>query len=227
MFFGECLFSLEFVFLVCVLVYPMDDEGESSYLFEPVSGFYGASMALLVGLKQLNPEKEWKYFKCSVRAKHLPFIFLLLSVILSVLVRYYSEKSGNGSFVLGIFGMITGWTYLRFFQFKDGVKGDQSVQFKFSSLFPELLQPRVEFLVNLFCICFICFQKKKQTPLAEADTIKYSVLDSPEDAERRRQLAIKVLDASFQNMKELPLPKSLADSSQETKYQESDPQAKK
>jgi len=155
-------------------------------------------MALLIGLKQVSPEKEWNFSKLSVRAKQLPFIFLILSVVLS----FFLLSKGSGSLEFGFWGLLVGWTYLRYFQYRDGAKGDQTLQFKFSSIFPEVFQPFVEFLSRLCCFCF---QKKKQTEL-DADVLKYTVLDSPADAERRRQLATKVLDEKLQNMKDLPKP---------------------
>uniref|UniRef100_A0A6B2LAH8 Peptidase S54 rhomboid domain-containing protein n=1 Tax=Arcella intermedia TaxID=1963864 RepID=A0A6B2LAH8_9EUKA len=163
---------------------------DKTFLFSPVSGFFAGSLALLVGLKQLWPDKELKLVTLSLRAKYLPFTFLVASILIS----YISFGHGNGSFELALFGIVSSWIYLRYFHYRDGVKGDDTPQFNFSTLFPEPVQPTID---NILTLCgSLCCRKKKLQSLTgvNSNEAKYSILDSPEDVERRKNLALKILD---------------------------------
>jgi len=164
----------------------------------PLVDFFGASTALVVALKQINPEREWKLFTLSFRAKHLPSIYLLTGLIL-----FAFPLTKSAAFEFSFFGLIVSWIYLRYFQFHDGTYGDHTPQFKFSTLFPEVLQPFCELLSRLCC----CYSGKKKTSSIALD----SDFNSSKDADRQRKLALKVLEDKFQNMKELPLPADLKD----------------
>jgi hypothetical protein len=180
-----------------VLLYYITDE--TQLLFNSVEGFFGASTALIVAMKQINPDKEWKvntmFNTISFRAKHLPAIFLLLGIIL-----FFISYSATIEFSL--IGLTVSWIYLRYYQYHDGSYGDQSNQFRFSTLFPDAMEPLFVFL-SRFCIC--CGGKKKtSTTILENVEVKQT-----KDADRQRKLALKVLDDKFQNMKELPQPTKL------------------
>ena len=48
--------------------------------------------------------------------------------------------SGTSQVLLAVYGFVMSWVYLRFYQRKDGVKGDSSDTFTFESFFPDPLQ---------------------------------------------------------------------------------------
>jgi len=166
-----------------------------AYLFSPIGGFFGGSVGFLVALKQLAPDREWAIYGISIRAKHLPLIFLLSS--LSMEMIFFD----SGSFSFGFVGFISSWIYLRWIQERPGsVTGDFSEDFKFSSFFPEQIQPLIDRIGRL---CSCCLPKTPSSASSRnseilASSVPFnSVLDSPEDAERRRRIAIKALDETL------------------------------
>jgi len=166
-------------------------------LFDTIGGFFGVSTALVVALKQINPEKEWRIGALSIRAKYLPSTYLLTGLILFALP--YTQSA---AFEFSLFGLILSWIYLRYFQFRDGSYGDQSSQFKFETLFPEALHPFFD-TVSRFCCCCLNRGKKKTNTILMDPT---DGNNSSKDADRQRKLALKVLDDKFQTMKEIIPP---------------------
>lgn len=172
-------------------------------LFNTIGGFFGSSTGLVVALKQINPEKEWKIGNLSVRAKYLPSIYLLVGLLL-----FAMPYTQSVAFEFSFFGLITSWIYLRYFQYHDGIYGDQTNQFKFSTLFPEPIQP---FFETASRVCCCSRGKKRSTTITDTDTLPST---SSKDADRQRKLALKVLDDKFQTIKELTLPIQTTDQPQ-------------
>jgi len=162
-------------------------------LFITIGGFFGSSTALVVALKQVNPEKEWRWRTLYIRAKHLPSTFLLIALIL-----FFFPGTESSTIEFWIFGLLVSWIYLRYFQYHDSVYGDHTTQFKFSTLFPEILYPFFDG-ISRFCCC-MSGKKKPSSIFIEPE------VNQSKDADRQRKLALKVLDDKFQNMKEIPLP---------------------
>jgi len=172
---------------------------ELSFLFNPIGGFYGVATAYAVAFKQLEPEFELLF---SIRAKHLPFIIVLIGGLTSALM--FDSADGTLIFV----GWIASWVYLRFFQKRDGVIGDHSDAFQFSSFFPEMLQPIVKLFVLIVSkCCFFLPQLKRSTPTPDfTNELPVSpILPPTSDAERRRQLGIKALDQKLGKVR-IPVP---------------------
>jgi hypothetical protein len=123
------------VFITAIALYYTTQE--ESYLYAPLSGFYGVLTGLLVGIKQLMSEQELNLFVLKIKAKWIPSLVALISVIVSFFVK---ELVSYLPVIL--FGIYMSWIYLRYFQrrLETGLKGDPSEEFSFSSFFPEFLR---------------------------------------------------------------------------------------
>ncbi|PWY94417.1 DUF1751-domain-containing protein [Aspergillus sclerotioniger CBS 115572] len=180
--------------------------------------------SFLVAFKQLVPEHTVTIFKglVKMRVKHFPALFLLLNTISGVVLGTHVAA------MLSWLGLLTSWTYLRFFKHQPdltgtstdglGIKGDASETFAFACLFPDMLQPPIAFLSDqvyaLLVALRICtpFSEEaiasgNQQVLARGEAGLPSLLSSHrngramakrEEAERRRALALKALDQRLQ-----------------------------
>ncbi|DBA78781.1 TPA: hypothetical protein ACH3X1_008680 [Trebouxia sp. C0004] len=173
-------------FVLLYLLYTVDRTGD--LLYTEICGFQGVFAGLLVGLKQIMPENDVTlvgYVK--FRAKHLPAIFIALTV--------------TGALVLGtvlktvpfvLFGTYASWFYLRFFQSKPetSLQGDPSDEFRFATFFPGALHPVIDRVAGL---CSQVFRVGLQQAPARAESGTSYVLngaplpgsDNAEAARRR------------------------------------------
>lgn len=113
--------------------------------------------ALAVVVKQLLPETHFqvslfmlgKSFK--VRGANMPHVFAGAAVVYSAIVGVLVGR------LLVLFlvplkivlGVVTGWAFLRFFQRRDGRKGDKSDVFAFVTFFPDPLQPGIGRIIDV------------------------------------------------------------------------------
>ncbi|KAL4575180.1 hypothetical protein LXL04_022022 [Taraxacum kok-saghyz] len=142
------IFLVNFLTSVCTFImaislyYVTMDE---NYLYMPISGFGGALLGILVGVKQIVPDQEFSPIK--IKAKWLPSIVLFLSIVWS----FFIEDPETCLPIL-IFGAYIGWIYLRYFQRKQEtkIKGDPSDEFAFSTFFPGFLRPLIDPIASLF-----------------------------------------------------------------------------
>ncbi|RKP01412.1 hypothetical protein CXG81DRAFT_29753 [Caulochytrium protostelioides] len=168
----------------------------------------------VVAFRQVIPEHTVSLFRIiRVRIKHLPPTYLLGSTLLYVLglirVEYY----------ILLCGFITSWIYLRFYKMQDGLQGDRSDTFSFVSFLPEALQAPVTPSINAIHNVLMGFgivpatgpppqlpTDRRQVLYTETDTyapstpatgppIHASSHHRLDDAERRRQLALKALES--------------------------------
>lgn len=98
-----------------------------------------------------------------------------------------------------IFGVLVGWTYLRFYQTHSRGRGDQSEKFAFKYFFPKVLQPTVgvtgDTLYNLLLKMKICRKTVYRYDVGAPSNIALTLSGvNALDAERRRNKAIKALD---------------------------------
>lgn len=110
--------------------------------------------SFLVAFKQLVPEHTVTILKgiIKIRVKHFPAIFLLANTISGVLF------GTDTAAVLSWLGLLTSWTYLRFYKHQPdltgtstdglGLKGDASETFTFASFFPDVMQPPIAFVAD-------------------------------------------------------------------------------
>ncbi|KAJ1297055.1 hypothetical protein BS78_01G349200 [Paspalum vaginatum] len=138
------------VFVTTIVLYYITQE--ESYLYTPLSGFYGVLSGLLVGIKQNLPDQELDFFVVKIRAKWIPSIVAFISVAVSF---FMMESMSYLPTIL--FGIYMSWIYLRYFQrrLEVGLKGDPSDEFSFSSFFPgffrPVLDPIASIVHKLFC----------------------------------------------------------------------------
>lgn len=122
--------------------------------FETFGGPFPILVAFLVAFKQVVPEHRIILFGmslASLRTKDAPMLLLSAGSLL-----YFLEKilfKGTSTVFIVIYyqiflGVFTAWTYLRFFQYRDGICGDRSETFAFVTFFPEMLQ----YVIFFFCI---------------------------------------------------------------------------
>jgi hypothetical protein len=173
--------------------------GDYSFIYRPIGGFTAGSAALLTALKQLQPDEE---IVGGLRRKYLPLVYV---IVISLLLAIFSSTL-NVAYLL--FGWLTSWVYLRWFQVRgDDVRGDSSSEMNFASFFPEALQPLVFVLSQIVQrLCCFWMPKQKSTNVRTSTGAIVSVLDAPQDVERRRAIALKALDEKFMSMKSLPKP---------------------
>ncbi|KKK24781.1 rhomboid family protein [Aspergillus rambellii] len=129
--------------------------GGSSSGVTQICGGISIQASFLVAFKQLVPEHTVTIFKglVKMRVKHFPAVFLLLNTLSGVILGTHVAA------LLSWFGLLTSWTYLRFFKRQPdltgtstdglGIKGDASETFAFACLFPDIMQPPVAFISDI------------------------------------------------------------------------------
>ncbi|CAD6571152.1 MAG: hypothetical protein TREMPRED_000180 [Tremellales sp. Tagirdzhanova-0007] len=157
----------------------------------PYHGLSGLQVGFLVAFTQLIPEHQLQLFGAlKLRVKTLPGIYLLLSNVLVLLF-------GSSPYMLVQFGFYVAWAYLRFFKASENgeFRGDRSETFAFQYWFPPPVRPYIAAAGNhvyKVCVRFGLVQ-------AWDEPTGYNVLPGPgqarAEAERRRALALKALDA--------------------------------
>ncbi|QKX63360.1 uncharacterized protein TRUGW13939_10530 [Talaromyces rugulosus] len=180
--------------------------------------------SFLVAFKQLVPEHTVTILKgiIKIRVKHFPAIFLVANTISGVLF------GTDTAAVLSWLGLLTSWTYLRFYKHQPdltgtstdglGFKGDASETFTFASFFPDAVQPPIAFVADQVYALLVAI--KVVTPFSAEDIASSnehaiargqaglpSLLNNTggargmakrEEAERRRALALRALDQRLQ-----------------------------
>jgi len=105
-------------------------------------------------------------------------------------------------------GLIVSWIYLRFYQVhSNGTRGDMADSFAFSTLFPNVLQPPVSVLSNtifsLMVRCKVCKKPVRRYDVGAPSGITISLPGAEsQDAERRRQIALRALSERLSKTEE-------------------------
>ncbi|KAF9888340.1 hypothetical protein FE257_008773 [Aspergillus nanangensis] len=188
-----------------------------------ICGGFSIQASFLVAFKQLVPEHTVTIFKglVKMRVKHFPALFLLLNTISGVIFGTHVAA------MLSWLGLLTSWTYLRFFKRQPdltgtstdglGSKGDASETFAFACLFPDMMQPPIAFISDQIYVLLVTLKictpfsdediaTGNEQALARGEAGLPSILNSTrgrgigkrEEAERRRALALKALDQRLQ-----------------------------
>lgn len=189
-----------------------------------ICGGVSIQASFLVAFKQLVPEHTVTIFKgmIKMRVKHFPALFLLLNAISGLVI------GTDTAAILSWLGILTSWTYLRFYKRQPdltgtssgtGIKGDASETFAFACLFPDVMQPPIAFVADQ--IYALLVTSKLLTPFSQDDIASGNELvlargeaglPTPlnnqrggargaakrEEAERRRAVALKALDRRLQ-----------------------------
>jgi len=133
------------VFMTAIVLYYITQQ--EIYLYTPFSGFYGVLSGLLVGIKQLLPDQELNLFVLKIKAKWIPSLVALISILGSIFIYDFMSY-----LPVLLFGMYMSWIYLRYFQkrLETSLKGDPSEEFSFSSFFPEFVRPFLDPIASVF-----------------------------------------------------------------------------
>ncbi|CAG8232648.1 unnamed protein product [Penicillium salamii] len=198
--------------------------GSSSTSLTQICGGVSIQASFLVAFKQLVPEHTVTIFKglVKMRVKHFPALFLLLNTISGV--AFGTDTAA----ILAWLGILTSWTYLRFFKRQpdltgtsstgSGIKGDASETFAFACLFPDIMQPPIAFVADQVYTLLVAVKILKpfseddiasgnEQVLARGEAGLPTLLSSRggargagkrEEAERRRAVALKALDRRLQ-----------------------------
>lgn len=179
-----------------------------------IAGTIPLQISFLVAFSQLVPAHTVTLFRgiLSLRVPRFPLVYLGLVLILSL-----TPLLTLASFLLAVFGLLTSWTYLRFYKtvFPDldssqtpySLRGDASETFAFAEFFPAPAKPLVAALgdqiFNVLVALRLC------TPFSQAEVSAaggnsggyhpYSHRNAAPgsaraEAERRRALALRALD---------------------------------
>jgi len=165
-----------------------------------VCGFSGVIIGFAVALKQLIPEQEFHFFFINLRIKYLASLMVVLNLVFTLL------GIGSPSFLFVLFGFLTSWVYLRFYQKKGGVRGDLNESFSFATFFPEPIQQPIKVLSN---IVYKILLKIKLCPVGDASILpttnnnnNNNISYNSADIDRRRALAMKALEQRMQQQQQ-------------------------
>ncbi|XP_070559591.1 transmembrane protein 115-like [Ptychodera flava] len=175
------------------------------YLFEVhIYGLAGYIAGIAVALKQTMGDYDIVNVSfIGMRVKQLPLVLMIWSVVVALLgfaCAVYPLMTCTGIFV--------SWTYLRFYQKQsDNSRGDMSDTFTFASFFPEKIQPPIAILANTvhsgLVKAKICKKQVRKYDVGAPSSITISLPGSdPNDAERRRQLALRALNERLSRVEE-------------------------
>ncbi|KAI1136722.1 DUF1751-domain-containing protein [Hypoxylon sp. FL0543] len=196
--------TLTFLVLVTLFTITRNED----WTLMTIAGTIPLQISFLVAFSQLVPAHTVTLFRgvLSMRVPRFPLLYIGVVTILSI-----TPLLTSASLLLAIFGLLASWTYLRFYKtvFPDldssqptSLRGDASETFAFAEFFPGPLKPFVaaitDQIFNLLVAMRIC------TPFSQADISAAAqggnfVQRSGHggvraEAERRRALALKVLD---------------------------------
>lgn len=172
------------------------------------AGFLGG---VLVALKQTMGDTTVLRVP-QVRLKAAPALALLLLALL----RLSGLLDSSAPLAAYSYGALSGWVYLRFYQRHSRGRGDMSDHFAFASFFPEALQPAVGLLAGLVHLALVkmkvCRKMVKRYDVGAPSSITISLPGTdPQDAERRRQLALKALNERLKRVEDQSVWPSMDD----------------
>ncbi|CAN6289397.1 unnamed protein product [Urochloa humidicola] len=176
------------VFVTTIVLYYITQE--ESYLYTPLSGFYGVLSALLVGIKQILPDQELNLLVLKISAKWIPSIVAFFSVAVSFIL-----KESMTYLPIILFGIYVSWIYLRYFQKRldVGLRGDPSDEFSFSSFFPGFLRPVLDPIASIFHKLFCGGSARSEGTSHALDGSQFPGSGSIE-ANRRRERGQRALE---------------------------------
>lgn len=159
----------------------------------PFHGLSALQSGILVAFTQIIPEHQIQLFGVlKARVKTIPGVFLLVSNVLVVIF-------GPSPYILIQFGFFVAWVYLRFFKLSENgeYRGDRSETFAFQYWFPPIARPYIVVVSNH--VFRLAVKARLVQPWEDAMGAPYAVLPGPggarAEAERRRELALRALDA--------------------------------
>ncbi|KAL4216330.1 hypothetical protein ACF0H5_024057 [Mactra antiquata] len=184
--------ATSFTYLVIYLVSKNED-----YLFDTyIHGLAGYIAGFSVAVKQVMPDHVLVTSPFGkLRNTHIPLILVTFVITL----RLIGALDGPYP-IMFTWGVISSWVYLRFYQkHSNGNRGDMAENFSFASFFPSQVQPVISIMSNSIFAIFvkvkICKKPQRHYDVSSPTTITITLPGTdPQDAERRKNLAIKALN---------------------------------
>ncbi|KAJ9122452.1 hypothetical protein QFC22_001877 [Naganishia vaughanmartiniae] len=184
-------------FGLCWIEYIVIGHPEIFLYGPPIQGQTALQTGFLVAFTQLIPEHQVQIFgKLRIRVKNLPGIYLLVSNVLTIVL-------GQNPYIIIQFGFFVSWVYLRFFKLSENgeFRGDRSETFAFVNWFPPLVRGPLGKVANLVFALAVRFKvvESWDSTVSASSGAAYQMLPGPggarAEAERRRALALRALDA--------------------------------
>ncbi|XP_002738252.1 transmembrane protein 115-like [Saccoglossus kowalevskii] len=175
------------------------------YLFQVhIHGLAGYIAGITVALKQTMGDYDViNTSLLKMRVKHISLWLVLWSILL------FATGFSSGVYpLMTCTGIIVSWVYLRFYQKQsDGSRGDMSDTFTFATFFPEKCQPPIAILANTvhsgLVKARLCKKQVRKYDVGAPSSITISLPGSDaNDAERRRQLALRALNERLSRVEE-------------------------
>ncbi|KAK3320923.1 eukaryotic integral membrane protein-domain-containing protein [Cercophora scortea] len=174
-----------------------------------IAGTIPLQISFLVAFSQLVPAHTVTLFRgiISLRVPRFPLLYIGLVTVLCL-----TPMLTSASFLLSVFGLLTSWTYLRFYKpvFPDldstsqpsSLRGDASDTFAFAEFFPAPARPFVAGIsaqvFNVLVAMRLCAPFSQADHSAARGDNTFIHRGAPgsarAEAERRRALALKALD---------------------------------
>eukprot|EP00050_Salpingoeca_kvevrii_P020886 m.103638 g.103638 ORF g.103638 m.103638 type:complete len:357 (-) comp9071_c0_seq1:106-1176(-) len=164
-------------------------------LFSQFDGMVAVLIAFTVAMKQAFPQRTMRVGAITLESRLLPIsVVVLLLVLMSLRVIPVAHA------LLGVYGWLFSWLYLRFYQHHDNMRGDASEAMAFVDFFPAPLQPVIGIISNqifrLVVLLHICPKEPQQYDLGGPSTIKIALPGVRQaDANRRRDRALRDLES--------------------------------
>ncbi|XP_076351805.1 transmembrane protein 115 [Tachypleus tridentatus] len=204
-----------------IILYTVTSDPNFLFLIH-IHGLAGYCAGVAVAVKQIMPEHVLLSTPLGkLRNRNVPLNVLLLSLVLWLVGLL------RGTYpVMHTAGLLTSWAYLRFYQYhSNGTRGDMAESFTVASFFPNVLQPPIavvsnavfEFLVKIK-LCKKPIRKYNMGSSSSSITVNLPGTD-PQDAERRRQIALKALSERLSKQDQSAWP-SLVDDDRSTETKE-------
>ncbi|KAJ6720284.1 RHOMBOID-LIKE PROTEIN 19 [Salix viminalis] len=177
----------------------------AGYIEQSIYGVVASTLCLLIMGKLLEPlvlhNKTGKlplyahFWLSRDPGRFLGCGFPSLMLLIAIAISFFTAESAKYLPTL-IFGTYMSWIYLRYFQRKPETKlrGDPSVDFAFSSFFPEFLRPVIDPIASIFHR-MLCGRFETSTE-AHGYTLGGASLpgSDPIEASRRRERGARALE---------------------------------
>ncbi|XP_063797442.1 transmembrane protein 115 [Pseudophryne corroboree] len=217
LFYGVVSLSVGILSSLCFLV-AYAATSDLHFLFSArVHGFPAFAGAVLVAHKQtagdgLVEPQRWVLLLPQLTLLGVTFLTVAGLVPSQILVGY------------GL-GLLSGWVYLRFYQRHSRGRGDMSDHFSFASFLPGPVQPAANLLGNLVHAALVkvrlCPRAVKRYDVGAPSSITISLPGTdPQDAERRRQLALKALNERLKRVEDQTSWPSMEEEEEEEEEEE-------
>ncbi|XP_071081810.1 transmembrane protein 115-like [Haliotis cracherodii] len=181
---------------MCYLLVYLVTEDERILFSVNIHGMAGYIAGFSVAVKQVMPDHILVTSPFGkLRNTHIPLLLFIISIILQLV----HALDGPYPILFG-WGIVVSWVYLRFYQkHSNGNRGDMADNFTFASFFPRQVQPLIAILSNTIFMGLVkiklCKKPQRRYDVSSPSTITISLPGTdPQDAERRRQVALKALN---------------------------------